>query len=91
MSNLEKNKITNIFIKNLVDCFFAWFWKIRKGQNIDKINTIIDNLLVQNFSSLRIIFNNENEEMLFEEYNSILTKIKNAWKYRYTKFNISNI
>lgn len=91
MLNLEKNKIAIIFIKNIIDCFFEWFWKIKKWQNIDKVNTIIDNLLINNFSNFKIIFNNENEEKLFDEYIFILNKIKNAWKYRYAKFNILNI
>lgn len=90
MFNL-RNKIMKIFIKNLIECFFTWFWKIKREQDIDKINNIIDNLLIKSFSNLKIIFKNENEEKLFEEYSSILSKIKNVWKYRYTKFNISNI
>ncbi len=90
MFNL-RNKTMKIFIKNLIECFFTWFWKIKREQDIDKINNIIDNLLIKSFSNLKIIFKNENEEKLFEEYSSILSKIKNVWKYRYTKFNISNI
>ena len=91
MPNLEKIKIINIFIKNLIECFSAWFWKIKNNNDVDKINNLIDKLLVNNFSNLEQIFKNENQEKLLGEYNFILNKIKNTWKSRYIKFNILNI
>lgn len=91
MLKLKKHNVMIIFIENLIDNFFSWFWKTKAIKNIDIVNHLIDKLLFDNFHNLKTIFQNEDEEKIFNEYISILNSIKYSWKNRYINFSISDV
>jgi hypothetical protein len=85
-----KNTINDYF-KTIIDtsikCFFSWFWKIKKSKDIERVNYLIDKLLINNIE----IFKDKISYKNYKTYLLMLEKIKIKWKYRYIDFNISNI
>jgi len=68
--------------------FFAWFWRIKKSEDIDRVNILLDNIFERNFLIIKNTFKDYNEVFLYKKYLSELKKLVGNWKNRYIKCNL---
>lgn len=68
--------------------FFAWFWRIKKSKDIDRVNILLDIFFERNFLIIKNTFKDYNEVFLYKKYLSELEKLVGNWRNRYIKYNL---